>query len=541
MERTDMDEIEVWIVDDKPDDDVCEQLASYARRHLGNNCVHFMKNLGELQRKIDEHRRNAPPYFVLCFIDYYETREEREIARPALRLIKEGLGERFMANLFSNFAEPDELPEPREFTEEWARLGGESFITKRTVSSGYVGQLRLLMIFEEARRRAAKLARLYQYRNQAWGIIGQSHEIIDLRRLIERVAPSNTTVLLLGECGTGKELCAKALHDTSDRSGRRFVPINIAAINEGLVENELFGHEKGGFTGAHDLKRGLIETAGGGTLFLDEIGEIPLTVQVKLLRVLQEREFARVGGTETHKIDVRVIAATNRDLRAAVEAGTFREDLYYRLSAFNIEVPPLRKRRDDIPLLVEHFIVKFCSENGENPLRISEEAQTLLFEYDWPGNVRELEHAIEMAVLLSDEEIQPQHLPKWITADRPEKSREPLPATWEADLIKELADRAPASSDERPRLPDWRRLNEVKLGEDERRGLSPEEVFVKQQEVMRKWLLKCLDHTGGSLIDMERACRRKRATINKWLENLLVPAKYDRRFKRWILASETDR
>jgi transcriptional regulator with PAS, ATPase and Fis domain len=222
---------------------------------------------------------------------------------------------------------------------------------------------------------------------------------------VERVAPTNSTVLLGGESGVGKDLIARAIHQHSRRASGPFVKINCAAIPENLLESELFGYEKGAFTGAANSKPGKFELADKGTIFLDEIGDMPPTIQAKLLRVLQDRDFERLGGTKTLKVDVRVVAATNQDLRAALEQGTFREDLYYRLNVVPISIPPLRERREEIPDLVEHFIERFARESGKPIRGITPAAMKVLMDFHWPGNVRELENIIERAVALSGGEM----------------------------------------------------------------------------------------------------------------------------------------
>jgi transcriptional regulator with GAF, ATPase, and Fis domain len=233
-------------------------------------------------------------------------------------------------------------------------------------------------------------------------MVGGSPRMREVFQFIQRVAPTEATVLILGESGTGKELVARAVHRNSARAKGPFVAINCAAIAESLLESELFGHEKGAFTGAASQKKGKIEAAGGGTIFFDEIGELAAGLQAKLLRVLQEREFERVGGTRPLKADIRVVAATNRDLQEAVQAGTFRKDLFYRLNVVAIEVPPLRERREDIPDLVEHFIQKTARKCNTRPKSMSPPAKAALMNYDWPGNVRELENAIERACALCE-------------------------------------------------------------------------------------------------------------------------------------------
>ena len=233
-------------------------------------------------------------------------------------------------------------------------------------------------------------------------IIGEDPALEKVSLDLQRAAGSDATVLLLGESGTGKELFARALHQLSPRASGPFIPINCAAIPGELLENELFGHEKGAFTGANARKQGKLELAHEGTVLLDEMGELPLALQSKLLRVLQEREFERVGGTRTLAVDVRIVAATNRDLKKAVAAGEFREDLYFRLSVFPILIPALRERRRDIPLLARHYIEKFCRDVNKTPIAIPDDCMQALMDYDWPGNVRELANCLERAVILCD-------------------------------------------------------------------------------------------------------------------------------------------
>jgi Nif-specific regulatory protein len=244
-------------------------------------------------------------------------------------------------------------------------------------------------------------------------MVGESAPMRTVYRFVSRVASSDSTVLITGESGTGKELVARAIHRNSPRVQKPFVAINCAALTETLLESELFGHEKGAFTGALQQKKGKLEVADGGTVFLDEMGELAPALQAKLLRVLQEREFERVGGTRSVRIDVRVIAATNRDLTESVKSGTFRQDLYYRLNVVSIEMPPLRQRRDDIPLLSYYFAARAAERSKRHVLGVSPEARACLVNYDWPGNVRELENAIERAVVLgSSDFILPEDLPE---------------------------------------------------------------------------------------------------------------------------------
>jgi formate hydrogenlyase transcriptional activator len=232
-------------------------------------------------------------------------------------------------------------------------------------------------------------------------IVGQSPALLAVLRAVEQVAPSDSTALIFGETGTGKELVARAIHDRSGRKARPLVKVNCGAISAGLVESELFGHVKGAFTGALAHRDGRFKVADGGTLFLDEVGELPLETQVKLLRVLQEQEFEPLGSSKTVKVDVRLIAATNRDLSAAVAEGKFRRDLYYRLNVFPIHVPPLRERAGDVPLLASFFLQRFAKKFGKPVKQVSEDALRRLAGYAWPGNIRELQNVIERAILLS--------------------------------------------------------------------------------------------------------------------------------------------
>ncbi len=246
-------------------------------------------------------------------------------------------------------------------------------------------------------------------------MVGESPLMQQLYQLISRVAPADSTVLITGESGTGKELAARAIHKNSRRANKAFVAVNCAALAENLLESELFGHEKGAFTGAVSQKKGRLEIADAGTLFLDEVGEISPALQVKLLRVLQEREFERVGGTRTMKVDIRLIAASNKNLEEAIEQGTFRQDLFYRLNVVGIEMPPLRDRREDIPLLASYFVEKYSAKCNRRVRSITPEARTHLASYDWPGNVRELENAIERAIVLgTTEQVLPEDLPEVI-------------------------------------------------------------------------------------------------------------------------------
>ncbi len=293
----------------------------------------------------------------------------------------------------------------------------------RVVASMISQAMRIHRLLEAERHKLAsenaQLRQELQQRSHFSNLVGNSGPMRQLYEEVARVAGTTTTVLIRGESGTGKELIAQAIHDQSPRVGKAFVKVNCAALPETLVESELFGHERGAFTGAQQRKKGRFELADGGTVFLDEIGELSPAMQVKLLRVLQEREFERVGGTEPVRIDVRVIAATNRDLEQALADASFREDLYYRLNVFPIFIPPLRARKADVLALAGHFAEKYAREHGKRIKRISTPAIDMLSSYHWPGNVRELENAIERAVLLADGEvIHAHHLPPTLqTAD----------------------------------------------------------------------------------------------------------------------------
>ena len=295
---------------------------------------------------------------------------------------------------------------------EAMKLGAYDYITKPFKND----EIRLVIknalereqLQQENRQLKQQLGQRFSFHN----LIGNSPAMSKLIALLERVAPSQVNVLITGESGTGKELVAKALHQNSDRKNQPFVPINCGAIPENLLESELFGHEKGAFTGANRRKEGLFESANNGTLFLDEIGELPMGMQVKLLRVLQEREFRRVGGTNTISLNIRLVAATNQDLSERIKEGSFREDLFYRLNVVSIELPPLRTRPGDIQLLIDRFYQRLT---GKDEYLIQKQALELLLNYDWPGNVRELENLVERCVVLGEtEELTVECLPEQI-------------------------------------------------------------------------------------------------------------------------------
>jgi formate hydrogenlyase transcriptional activator len=265
-------------------------------------------------------------------------------------------------------------------------------------------------------------------------IVGSSAALRLVLAQLSKVAPTDSTVLISGETGTGKELIARAIHSRSNRSSRAFIRVNCAAISPSLIASELFGHERGSFTGAHQRRLGRFESADGGTIFLDEVGEIPPETQVALLRVLQEREFERVGGNQTVQVDVRVLAATNKDLRSAVADGTFREDLFYRLNVFPIQVPALRDRVDDIPLLVEYLVDRYAKKAGKRIRSVSKNTLDLFQSYDWPGNIRELQNVVERAVVLCDGDIFCID-PSWLAPASPNPTTQTIP------MVADLAER----------------------------------------------------------------------------------------------------
>jgi two-component system response regulator PilR (NtrC family) len=298
----------------------------------------------------------------------------------------------------------------------------------------------LLLVVGKALERRALVAENRVLRLRAGGakedeLLGRSAVIEEVRQMVAKVAAARTTILVAGESGTGKEVVARMIHARGGRADQPFVAINCGAIPEGLIESELFGHERGSFTGATEARAGLFEVAGSGTLFLDEIGELPQPVQVKLLRALQERRIRRVGGTRDLPVAARIIAATNRDLAQEVKEGRFREDLYYRLNVIQIRLPPLRERKEDVPAFLEHFLARFAAEMGRRPPRLSPDAERLLLAYDWPGNVRELANAVERAVTLSaDDAVEPGVLPPALRGSGPGAEAESASALPEAGL-----------------------------------------------------------------------------------------------------------
>ncbi|RAL20319.1 transcriptional regulator [Lujinxingia litoralis] len=297
---------------------------------------------------------------------------------------------------------------------EAMKAGADDYLTKPlNFDAVSLVLARAMDRIEERRELTSLRARNAEQRAQTrTKILGSSPPVQSLVAMIDQVAGARATVMITGESGTGKELIARMLHEKSGRVDKPFVRLHCAALAESLLESELFGHERGAFTGANARREGRFEEADGGTLFLDEIGEISPTIQVKLLRFLQQREFERVGGNKTISVDVRVVAATNRDLEAEVKAGRFREDLYFRLNVIHIQAPPLRARPGDVPLLARHFVAKYAQENARNIEEVAPEVMSTLERYDWPGNVRELENVVERAVVMTDgTRLELRHLP----------------------------------------------------------------------------------------------------------------------------------
>ncbi|NVB79867.1 MAG: sigma-54-dependent Fis family transcriptional regulator [Kofleriaceae bacterium] len=318
---------------------------------------------------------------------------------------------------------------------EAMRAGAAEYLTKPVNFDELLVVMTKVLEQQELRRETRQLRQRIRDRVAPGNIVGQSPPMQRVFEVVDQVAPSRATVLITGESGTGKELVANAIHQRSPRASGPFVKLHCAALAESLLESELFGHEKGSFTGAMARKDGRFSLADGGTLFLDEIGEISPAIQVKLLRFLQEHEFERVGGTQTLKVDVRVIAATNRKLEEEVAKGRFREDLYYRLNVVAIEMPPLRDRRSDVPVLAKFFLDRYAKENGKELATFSPQTMELMMAYDWPGNVRELENAVERAVVLATgSQIEPANLPANIRPRFTPQGMPPIPGSTLVEL-----------------------------------------------------------------------------------------------------------
>jgi len=331
------------------------------------------------------------------------------------------------------------------------QAGAVNFIQKPWDNEKLLADVRVTVARKRAEEEIVQLKRALKERYNFENIVGRSEVMLRVFDLVAQVAPSRSTVLIQGESGTGKELIAKAIHMNSPRKDRAFVPVNAGSTPSDLLESTLFGHVKGAFTSAVASKKGLFEVANGGTIFLDEIGTMSLDTQAKILRVLQDRKFMHVGGVQEIQVDVRVLAATNLDLRQAVQEGKFREDLYYRLNVITVELPPLRRRPEDVSLLVQHFLKKFCADNDKPELKVAPEALRALLDYGWPGNVRELENVIERAVVLaSGPVVTSELLPAGITGrgiaapafeGRPEASLFDIMEECERRIIVDMLDK----------------------------------------------------------------------------------------------------
>ena len=342
---------------------------------------------------------------------------------------------------------------------EAMKAGAADFLPKPFSLDHLMTVVHKALEVQELRRENSQLKEALGQRYEISNMIGRAPVMQEIFATVQRVAPSRATVLLCGESGVGKDMIARAIHQYSPRKDKPFVKINCTALPENLMESELFGYEKGAFTGANFSKPGKFEQADTGTVFMDEIGDVPATVQVKLLRILQDREFERLGSNKVRQIDVRVVAATNVDLRAALEQGTFREDLYYRLNVIPINIPPLRERKEDVPFLIQHFLVKLAKETGSPAQSISDEAQAKLIAYHWPGNVRELQNVIERAMVLclskriEAGDIKLDSAPSHRTSDAPAFLPDGLTLEgYEHQLIREALKRANNNKSQAARL-----------------------------------------------------------------------------------------
>lgn len=322
---------------------------------------------------------------------------------------------------------------------------------------------------------------------------GKSPRICEVYDLIKKVAPTESTVLIIGESGTGKDLTARAIHNLSKRKQNKYFAIDVSTLSSSLIESELFGHVKGSFTGAYSNKEGIFEAADGGTIFLDEIGNLPIDIQARLLRVLQEKELIPVGSTNIKKVDVRLIFATNRDLKMLVSEHKFREDLYYRLNVFPVKLPPLRERREDIPELSNYFLKKYCESSGKPAPRLNEDSLQLLLNYHWPGNVRELEHTMErLSILIEGDEIQPVHISS---------------ALFQSDLISKSV--IPKTSDE---------LKSLKKRIRESSVQQLEKLFIEEALIRNNWNIT----KASREVDMQRS--NFQALMRKYKINRTKPA-----------------
>jgi DNA-binding NtrC family response regulator len=371
--------------------------------------------------------------------------------------------------------------------------GAQDYITKPWSNDELIAQISLAIEGRRLREENLHLKRALKQRYNFPNIVGKSEKMLAVLDLVTQVAPSRSTVLISGESGTGKEVIAKAVHAASTRAERAFIPINTGSIPTDLLESQLFGHVKGAFTSAIAAKKGLFEVADQGTIFFDEISTVSPETQAKLLRVIQEREFMRLGGTETIRVDVRILAASNEDLRKLVREGRFREDLFHRLNVISIQLPPLRDRKEDIPLLVERFLEQFCRENTK-PLRaFSNRAMKLLMDYEWPGNVRELENAVERAVVLS-------------TGD-----------SMDADLLPENIHTREIVKGVRFELTEFMQSQD---GSGLRNGAPPPSLFEILEEVERRVIVDMLERTNWNQTEAAERFQVPLSTLNQKIKRL---------------------
>jgi DNA-binding NtrC family response regulator len=374
------------------------------------------------------------------------------------------------------------------------KSGAQDYITKPWSNDELITQVSLAIEGRRLREENVQLKRALKQRYNFQNIVGKSEKMLAVLDLVAQVAPSRSTVLITGESGTGKELIAKAIHAASTRADKAFIPINTGSIPVDLLESQLFGHVKGAFTSAIASKKGLFEVADQGTIFFDEISTIGPETQAKLLRVIQEREFMRLGGTDTIKVDVRILAASNDDLKKLVREGRFREDLFHRLNVISLHLPPLRERKEDIPLLIERFLDQFCRENSKPRHSFTPAAMKLLMDYDWPGNVRELENAVERAVVLSINE------------------------GMDSDLLPESVRTREVVKGVRLQLAEF--LSPL-AGEAGAHGASPApSLFEILEEVERRIIMDMLERTGWNQTEAAERFQIPLSTLNQKIKRL---------------------
>jgi DNA-binding NtrC family response regulator len=371
--------------------------------------------------------------------------------------------------------------------------GAQDYITKPWSNDELISQISIAIEGKRLREENVQLKRALKQRYNFPNIVGKSEKMLRVFDLVTQVAPSRSTVLIYGESGTGKELIAKALHSASTRADKAFIPINTGSIPVDLLESQLFGHVKGAFTSAIASKKGLFEVADQGTIFFDEISTIGPETQAKLLRVIQEREFMRLGGTETIKVDVRILAASNEDLKRLVSEGRFREDLFHRLNVISVQLPPLRERKEDIPLLVARFLEQFCRENGKSARGFTHNAMKLFMDYDWPGNVRELENAVERGVVLSTHEA------------------------MDADLLPESVRSREIAKGVRVQLSDF--LPPLP-GESGRNSAPAPSLFAILEEVERRIIMDMLERTNWNQTEAAERFQIPLSTLNQKIKRL---------------------